>query len=54
MPSFPSQNAFAYIDTTTNGCLFFHPDSGKLWSAKTLSELEMTVVPNNPKFKNLN
>ncbi len=54
MPSYPSQDALAYIDTTTNACLFFHADNGKLWSAKELSQLETIVIFNNPKFENLN
>ena len=54
MPSYPSQDALAYIDTNTNACLFFHADNGKLWSAKKLSQLEMTVILNNPNFENLN
>jgi hypothetical protein len=54
MPSYPLQDALAYIDTTTNACLFFHADNGKLWSAKKLSQLEMIVILNNPNFENLN
>ena len=54
MPSYPSQDALAYIDTNTNACLFFHADTGKLWSAKKLSQLEMIVISNNPNFENLN
>ena len=54
MPSYTSQDALAYIDTNTNACLFFHADNGKLWSAKKLSQLEMTVILNNPNFENLN
>lgn len=54
MPSYPSQEALAYIDTNTNACLFFHADNGKLWSAKKLSQLEMIVILNNPNFENLN
>ena len=30
IPSYPSQDALAYIDTNTNACLFFHADNGKL------------------------
>ena len=54
MPSDPSQDALAYIDTNTNACLFFHADNGKLWSAKKLSQLEMIAILNNPNFENLN
>jgi hypothetical protein len=54
MPSYPSQDALAYIDTTTNACLFFHADNGKLWRAKKLSQPEMFVIFNNPNFENLN
>ena len=54
MPSYPSQDALAYIDTTTNACLFFHADNGKLWSAKKLFQLKMIAILNNPNFKKLN
>lgn len=54
MPSYNSQDALAYIDVNTKACLFFHADNGKLWSAKTLSELELTAIFNNPNFGNLN
>ena len=54
MPSYPSQDALAYIDTNTNACLFFHADNGKLWSAKKLSQLEIIVILNNPNFENFN
>ena len=53
MPSYPAQEALAYIDQNTRKCLFFHADSGKLWSAKTLDEGEMSALLENPKFKNL-
>ena len=54
MPSYPSQDALAYIDTNTNACLFFHADNGKLWSAKKLSQLEIIAILNTPNFENLN
>lgn len=54
MPSYPSQDVLAYIDIKTSACLFFHVDTGKLWSAKKLSSLEKLAILNNPNFKNLN
>lgn len=56
MPSYPSQDALVYIDidTSTRGCLFFHADNGKLWSAGKLSPLEISAILNNPNFENLN
>ncbi len=54
MPSFPSQDALAYIDTETLGGVFFHADSHKLWSAKKFTELELAAILNNPNFENLN
>ena len=54
MPSYPSEYALAYIDKTTNACLFYHADNGKLWSAKKLSPVEMKAILNNPNFENLN
>ena len=54
MPSYPSQYALAYIDRTTNACLFFHAENGKLWSAKKLSQAEMMAILKNPNFENLN
>jgi hypothetical protein len=44
MPSYPSKDALAYIDTDTNVCLFFHAGNGKLWSTKKLSQLEIIVI----------
>jgi hypothetical protein len=54
MPSYPSQDALVYIDTSTRGCVFFHADNGKLWSAGKLSPLEVNAILNNLNFKNLN
>ena len=54
MPSYSGQDALAYIDKVTNACLLFHADSGNLWSAKRLSQLEKVVILNNPNFENLN
>ena len=54
MPSYPSQDALIYIDTSTRGCVFFHADNGKLWSAKKLSPIEISAILNNPKFEKLN
>ena len=34
--------------------VFNHADSGKLWSAKTLSDNEMKAIFINPSFENLN
>ena len=54
MPSYPSQDALVYIDISTRGCVFFHADNGKLWSAGKLSPLEISAILNNPNFENLN
>lgn len=54
MPSYPSQDALVYIDTSTRGCVFFHADNGKLWSAGKLSTLEISAILNNPNFEKLN
>lgn len=54
MPSYPSQDALAYIDLSTRGCVFFHADNGKIWSAARLSEVELRAILNNPNFNNLN
>jgi len=54
MPSYPSQDALVYLDTSTRGCVFFHADNGKLWSAGKLSPLEISAILNNPNFENLN
>ena len=54
MPSYPSQDAIAYIDKETYACLFFHANDYTLWSAKKLSEDEMGVILTNQDFKNLN
>ena len=51
MPSYNSQDALGYIDLKTNGCLLFHADSGKLWSARTLEKPEMDAILNNPDFE---
>ena len=54
MPSYPSQDALVYIDTSTRGCVFFHVDNGKLWSVGKLSSLELNAILNNINFENLN
>lgn len=47
MPSFNSQEAYAFIQKDTRACLLFHVDSGKLWSGKQLSPAEMEAMINN-------
>ena len=54
MPSYPLEDALAYIDLDTKGCLFFHANNGKLWSAKTLTPRELAAILSNPAFENLN
>jgi hypothetical protein len=47
MPSYPSQNTFAYIDISTGECVFFHKN-GKLWSAKRYDEKGVDKLLNDP------
>ena len=54
MPSYPSQDTLIYIDISTGGSVFFHADTGKLWSAGKVSPLELLSILSNPDFKNLN
>ena len=54
MKSYPSQDALVYIDTITRGCVYFHADGHHLWSAGTISRLELEAILANSNFENLN
>lgn len=54
MPFYPSQEAFLYLDIETGHGIYFHADSGRLWSAKKLSETEIKKVRENVEYQNLN
>ena len=53
MPSYPLQDALAYVDNRTGACAYFHYNSGNFWSAQQLSESELKTVRETKEFKKL-
>ena len=41
MPFFETQSALGYLDTVTGSCIFFHADSGKIWSVTRYGSREV-------------